>query len=503
MLMSFKNEKFAILRRVQRVALRLGGVMAFAAALAAAEEFGEGIELVPGSSEPRLVDVVSDEAVEDSVLDIRPAVPVEGGDVVDTDAVPAPVGDGPEFLPVPMHAADSDGGSEGVLDVADDLSVEEEFDEQQSREWEQMFRGEPVESDGGGGFFSKVSTGFDIAAEVVYDDNVLYSRVGEEVADVIFRIRPGLFFALGDAELREASFAKLSYNPTGSVYVDLSSENSFDHDVALALGHIGPKLSAIFDTSYQTMTDATVDVGERTERQLFDMGLLMEYALGAKTGLRGEAGYVVEDYDIYDGYQEWRADLYVTYDVRPKTTLGIGYGAGELRPEKGSSQRYQRALLRADWRATEKVALSAWGGADFRRSGGESETTSVYGVELSGRVREGTGVRLNLGRDIEASALVEAESYVRTAISVAVDQRLGSRFTGYLEIGYEDYDYGGGGEGSGDRADKSWFLRPALRYQLRENLSAELYYVYRNNDSTVDLFSFKKNQVGASVRYDF
>jgi hypothetical protein len=502
MLMSFKNEKFAILRRVPRFALCLGGVMAFGVASARAEEFGEGIELVPGSSDSELVDGVSDEGS----VDIRPAVPVESSEAVssaDVDSVPAPASDQPEFLPVPMHGADSDAADASLLEGGDELSTDAEFDDQQSKEWEQMFRGEPIESAGGGGFFSRVSTGFDIAAEVVYDDNVLYSRRGEEVADVIFRIRPGLFFALGDAEYREASFAKLSYNPTGSVYVDLSSENSFDHDVALALGHIGPKLSAIFDTSYQTITDATVDVGERTERQLFDTGLLMEYALGAKTGLRGEAGYVVEDYDTYAGYEEWRADLYVTYDVRPKTTVGIGYGAGELRPEESDSQRYQRALVRADWRATEKIALSAWGGADFRQSGSEQETTSVYGVELSGRVREGTGVRLNLGRDIEASALVEAESYVRTAISVGIDQRLGSRFTGSFEVGYEDYDYDGSGEGGIGRSDKSWFLRPGLRYQLREDLSAELYYVYRNNDSTIDLFSFKKNQIGASVRYEF
>ncbi len=377
-------------------------------------------------------------------------------------------------------------------------------------DWESMFRGDPVEADGFGTAVPPARFGsrfaFELATEVTYDDNILYSPPGEEVEDVVFRIRPGLFFTTGDAERREFSFAALSYRPTGVVFVDLGDESSFDHDLYAEFGHRGPKLDVTLDAGFRTLSEATVDVSQRTDRQEFDSKVVMEYGFGARTGLRAEAGYSLEDYKVFADNDEWHADVYLTYNVGAKTQLGVGYGVGGLNPEQGDRQRYQRALGRLDWRATGKIGLAAWGGADFRRGGGASETTSVFGLELNGQLREGTVLRVSLGRDIDASALFGSETFVRTAVVAALEQRLGGRFTGVIEVGYEDYDYAadpGSAGGSGGREDKAWFVRPALRYQLREDLSAEVFYVFNENDSTLDPLDFERNQFGASVRYDF
>ncbi len=436
------------------------------------------------------------------LLDLSVAAQESAGSVIGGEAVDPPL---PDVVSVGEDAdfAASDGGLLVPPDLALNLDSTAGEGVEREQRWEEMFRGEPVSRPRGGGFFSRVRVDVDIAVEVLYDDNVLFARPGEEVADIVFRFRPGLVLAFGDAEVREASFLQLSYRPTGSVFVDLSSENSFDHDIAAVFGHRGPKLKTTFDASYRTITEATIDVSARTQRQIFDTGLLMEYALGAKTGLRGDAGYVVENFDMFAGSEEWQADLYLTYAGGGKSVVGIGYGGGELRPEGGRDQRYQRALLRTDWRVTEKFVLAAWGGADFRRTGAEQETTGVFGVEFGGRVRAGTGLRLSLQRGIEASALQQSESFVRTVFVVGVDQRLGRRFTALLDVGFEINDYATDGEEAVERADESWFVRPGIRYQFRENLSAEIYYAYRENASSIDLFDFKKNQIGASMRYDF
>jgi hypothetical protein len=70
-------------------------------------------------------------------------------------------------------------------------------------------------------------------------------------------------------------------------------------------------------------------------------------------------------------------------------------------------------------------------------------------------------------------------------------------------VGFENYDYTGGGELASSRSDDSIFLRPALRYRLRSDLTAEVFYAFRDSDSSINALDFESNQFGASVHYEF
>ncbi len=345
---------------------------------------------------------------------------------------------------------------------------------------------------------------FDVASEVVHDDNIYYSRPGEEVSDVVLRFRPGIYFEAGDALEREGAFGSMSYRPQASVFIDNDGESTVDHDVALAFGGSQDRVKTSADIAFRTLSEPSVDVSERADRSELEAALEFEYDLTGKTGLRADAQYFRSDYDRFAGSDEWRAGLYATYSLGAKTELGIGYGYGELRPDAAVGEDYQRALVRADWEASAKLAAAAWGGADFRERDAADETSAVFGIELASQLREGTKLRLSAGRDIEASALLDSETYTLAKYSAAVEQRVGDRFTAVLEGGYEDYRYSGGGEFSdSDRSDTGVFVRPALRYGLRDDLRAEVFYAFRDNDSSVDLLDFENNQFGASVRYEF
>lgn len=344
---------------------------------------------------------------------------------------------------------------------------------------------------------------FELDTEVVADDNILYSPAGEEVSDVIFRFTPGFFFGLGDEDSGAMAFVNAAYRPTASVFVDNDSENSVDHDVSLSFGGGGEKFRTSVDARYQTLSEASVDVGDRTDRQVVNADAVMEYAIGGKTGVRAELGYERADYDVLSDFDEWRTDLYATYAIGGKTSVGLGYGFGQLRPDAQGSQDYQRALARADWQATAKMAVAAWGGADFRKGDGADDTTAVFGFELTGDLREGTRIRLAAGRDIDASASVDTETYTLTRYGASIEQRIGERLTGVLEAGWEDYDYTGGGDLDGGRSDESLYLRPALRYRLRGDLTAEVFYAFRDSDSSIDPLDFESNQIGASAHYKF
>ena len=53
------------------------------------------------------------------------------------------------------------------------------------------------------------------------------------------------------------------------------------------------------------------------------------------------------------------------------------------------------------------------------------------------------------------------------------------------------------------REDRSYYVRPSLRYEFRDNLSAEVFYSFRTNDSSIDTLDFDDSQVGALLRYQF
>ena len=425
--------------------------------------------------------------------------PVNVADLVSGDATPSAaqtLGNGS------LYASGSGGSSGAEVRHAGSMVAAEPLTEKKQSLRERLFRGDGWKRAETGERMRNRSDAaglrIEFDSEVVSDDNITYAPSGDEVSDVIFRFRPGLFFDLGEVNSDEGSFASLGYRPTISLFADNDDENSFDHDVSVSFGQRGAKLQSTLETSYRTLSEASLDVGQRTDREVVNADLLMEYALGGKTGLRADLGYERADYDVFSDHDEWGADLYATYAISAKTSLGVGYGYGELRDNE-----YQRALARADWQTTAKLALAAWGGADFRSSGASDETTGVFGVELGGDLREGTRVRFGTSRDIGASALIDSESYTLTTFSAAIEQRLGCRFTGVLEAGIEDYDYSGGGELADSRSDESVFVRPALRYGLKDELSAEIFYAFRDNDSSVDLLDFENNQFGASVHYEF
>jgi len=73
-----------------------------------------------------------------------------------------------------------------------------------------------------------------------------------------------------------------------------------------------------------------------------------------------------------------------------------------------------------------------------------------------------------------------------------------------LAGGYENSDYiATDRDVSAPRNDNYWFIEPSVDVLIIRWLSAGVYYLYREDSSNIDLFSFYDNQVGvrATVRF--
>ena len=56
---------------------------------------------------------------------------------------------------------------------------------------------------------------------------------------------------------------------------------------------------------------------------------------------------------------------------------------------------------------------------------------------------------------------------------------------------------------SSGRQDEYFFIRPSLRYEFQQGRRAEIYYSYREDDSTLSNFDFAANQTGIALGFDF
>ncbi len=83
-------------------------------------------------------------------------------------------------------------------------------------------------------------------------------------------------------------------------------------------------------------------------------------------------------------------------------------------------------------------------------------------------------------------------------------QRLFRRVYLGLGVGYENSNYFAAVSNlNTSRDDNYWFIEPSVDVLITRWLSAGVYYLHRDDDSSVGFFSFYDNQVGvrATVRF--
>lgn len=348
---------------------------------------------------------------------------------------------------------------------------------------------------------------FSIEARSIYDDNIFLSSEATKKRDLVFLLTPSVTWRHGDTAARKGSYATAAYSPSASFFTDESSENSIDHTFRFDGQKRFGRLAAGAEVRYQRLSGATPELSDRVDRDEAGGRLRMSYDIGGRTGIEASAGYNTVRYReaALADYDEWIADTYVGYQFSGRTRVAAGVAVGRMDVDGREQQKFQRALVKVTTDPTGKLTLEGRGGVEFRQTGAGETTTPVFHVSAEYRPTARTSVAASAYREVTASASVENENLTRTGASVRVQQKLGSRLTASVEAGYEKMEYASteaGVAGSG-REDEYFFVRPSLRYEFREGRRAEVYYSFREDDSTNDRFDFEANQAGLAIGFDF
>ena len=339
----------------------------------------------------------------------------------------------------------------------------------------------------------------------LYEDNIELSSRGQQ-ADFVFMLRASVAWQRGDLKRKRGSWARVFYEATGTVFAEADHENSLDHDFQAGGQRRWGRLAAALEGRYRFLSGATPDLGDRVERQEYGARLGASYDLSGRTFLEAGARWTGVDYQdkFYADYDEWAAEGFAGYELSGRTRIAAGAAVGQLKVEGTAPQDFQQALVKVTRASTGALGLTGRAGAEFRQMERGDEVTPVFAVAADWEpIADGTRVSAEGFRETVASGALGGETYLRTGGALRILQQLGSRFAAGLETGYEQLVYSEISDGAAGRTDDYFFTRPSLKYEFNARRRAEVFYNFREDDSTSDEFSFTANQWGLSFGLDF
>ena len=358
------------------------------------------------------------------------------------------------------------------------------------------------------------------AYTVTYDDNVFLIDDGAALpagatqkSDIVHTLTPGVALGAGDYRSQADQFFAASYNANILLFQDNSGADSTDHQAAVSFGG-GDKLSWRFDQTLVSQSDADVTnlaTGGRAKRRAWSSTLSTVYDLSDKTDLETAFGYVLNDYDgaAFADTQRLQGNMILDWEQSAKLHYGIGATFGYDQADVGANSVYEQVNTRMVWSATEKLALRAGVGIEFRQFQGINldRDNLIFDVGMDWKVSPLTVASVNAGRAVAPNNLnpgVGGNSYAtRNNVGFTVVHKMAERYTLSLNTGYLGSDSDGTTAAVTSREDDYYYIRPALGMRVATRASAALFYQYRQNDSNSAGGDFDNNQFGATLSYTF
>ena len=348
-----------------------------------------------------------------------------------------------------------------------------------------------------------------VTVREVYDDNINISSF-QRISDTYTVIEPGIHLGFGDSA---GGFNYLTFDYIASVYffAEQTERDTVEHLIHLAaqhdFGHLvlgisqdvrildGTNLNNLSNT---TGVQANTDVGGPSRENTYTTTVNATYDLTGKLFLSGQISYAMYDYETLISSRQASANLFINYVYSPKLVIGLG-ATGGVNSSDGpaSDETFEQMNVRANYIVSGKISLSLSAGLEFRQFGDGDSVSPVYEIAGTYRPFENTIITIAGSRRTVSSASLAGQDYSDTNISLTFSQRLFSRLNLSLGVGYQNLDYLSATNGASTaRNDDYFYIEPSIDLDITRYWSIGCYYLYRQDSSTLALFSFYDNQFG-------
>jgi len=358
-----------------------------------------------------------------------------------------------------------------------------------------------------------------LSVREVYDDNINISHF-ERMEDFYTIIEPSIDLSYGDFD---QNYLALRYAPEIHLFGDHTENNAFQQIISLLGQYRFPLLSLNLSQDIQILdgtgldvpsgtgsnfTRTNLDVAGRTRVNIYTTHVNANYSLTGKIFLTGSMSYSVSDYPSLISSSVLSANVYANYTYSPKLTIGLGVTGGyDFVDSPSQDQSFEQINARASYELTGKVTATFSAGLEFRQVSGSDLTDNgspVFEGNLFYQPFDGTSLALTFSRRTLNSATLASQNFHSTSAILSGRQRFLQRIYLGLSVGYENSGYFSTVNGNAaDRTDDYYFLQVSLDLDLTRFWSAGLYYLYRESDSSLDIYSFYDNQFGfrTSLQY--
>ena len=355
-----------------------------------------------------------------------------------------------------------------------------------------------------------------VTVREVYDDNINISSF-QRISDTYTVIEPGIHLGFGDSA---GGFNYLTFDYIASVYffAEQTERDTVEHLIRLAAQHdfghlvlgLNQEVRILDGTNLNTLSNTTgvqanTDVGGPSRENTYTTTVNATYDLTGKLFLSGQISYAMYDYETLISSRQASANLFINYVYSPKLVIGLG-ATGGVNSSDGpaSDETFEQMNVRANYIVSGKISLSLSAGLEFRQFGDGDSVSPVYEIAGTYRPFENTIITIAGSRRTVSSASLAGQDYTDTNISLTFSQRLFSRVNLSLGVGYQNLDYLSATTGASTaRNDDYFYIEPSIDLDITRYWSIGFYYLYRQDSSTLALFSFYDNQFGVRTSLTF
>jgi hypothetical protein len=356
----------------------------------------------------------------------------------------------------------------------------------------------------------------------VYDDNINLSNTNR-ISDLYTTIEPSVMVGFGDTDARIENYIRLDYLPAVFLFADHSENNAVQHVARLSGQYRVNRLTLNLSQMVQIMDGVDVqsqdlnggldqqvnlDVAGRTRFNIYTTHFNAAYYVTGKTFLSAGADYSRADYTSLISSEVFSGNFFVNYNYSSKFVIGVGGTVGRSNvDDPNPDQTFEQANVRFSYQATGKIDFAATAGVEFRHFEGDLRdqyTSPVFEMRMNYAPFDGTKMFVAANRRTLNSAVLAAQNFAVTNITVGVQQRLLERFFIGVNGGYENSNYFSTiGSTADTRDDNYFFVQPSIGVKVTRFWNVGAYYLRRQNDSSFDAFSFNDNQVGLRSSMEF
>ncbi|MFH1674834.1 MAG: outer membrane beta-barrel protein [Pseudomonadota bacterium] len=340
-----------------------------------------------------------------------------------------------------------------------------------------------------------------------YNDNILFSRKGQELDDFVTYVRPRVEIRYGTDRLSLSWDSGLERE----IYADYDELNTTDHDHKLALSYglsrtLGLRAGGYFreDTTLETELAEEGLLAQREDRRKFGTMLGFDYAFSPLLILSGDWTHHGTEYPTDDDqYPDRRSDtlkLAPRYVLSPLTSLFLNLVYTRTEYGKHDDPKIHNYNISPSFRHDFAENFYVAGGAGYRytenKTGDEYTTTDGFIFDLSFH-RDWKKVSMALLASRDQYSTVYGRSIERNRLTLQGTYRLSDRLRSSLSATFRTNRVD---EGTGDT--DYYTISPALMYKLTPNIGLKGSVDYSEYDYK-DINADDRERFRARVTLDF